>query len=111
MKIDDIVDVWRVRNPECKKYTGTWFKSKPKLQCSRIDYFLTSSCLVNKVYDCDISPGLCTDHSLIKLAINIAKSRRGHDIWKFNNLLPENEDFCTRLEGKTEFAHKDAHEI
>ena len=40
------------------------------------------------INDVDIKPGLCSDHSMIRLNIELSyTNRRGRGFWKFNNDL------------------------
>ena len=58
----DLIDVWRIFNPELKRYH--WRCRKPEIKC-RLDYFLTSSSIVNKTEKaCIFYPGFWTNHSL-----------------------------------------------
>ncbi len=83
----DVVDIWRVRNPDTLKFT--WYRrTRAGIVQSRIDYFFVSSCLTSMVTNVEIKPGIRTDHSLIKLTICSEKvNQRGKGFWKFNNSL------------------------
>ena len=57
----DLVDIWRILNPDAKRFT--WRRRKPDIH-RRLDFFLTSSSLSTTITKADILPGFKTDHSL-----------------------------------------------
>ncbi len=61
----NLVDAWRVQNPNIKRYT---WHSRGKL--SRLDYFFISEHLLNEINKCSISTGLHSDHSIVNLELN-----------------------------------------
>ena len=50
----DLVDAWRVPNPDTLRYT--WRRRKPEIHC-RLDFFLVSQNLMCNVTHTDISAG------------------------------------------------------
>ena len=92
MEINDLIDIWRALNPETQKFT--WFGNRPNRTYSRIDYFLTSNCLLNNTINAEILPGFMTDHSLITFVIDVSKCKRGPGIWRLNNPLLDNNKYC-----------------
>ena len=91
-KLDDI---WRVKNKN--KLHFTWRK-KTIGRYSRIDYFLVDKEL--EVVNCDIRPAqiMFTDHNAVALKIKSdIKNDRGPGMWKMNNAVLSNEDFCNQL--------------
>ena len=105
----DLIDVWRERNPDKKRFS--WRRCQP-MQQSRIDYFLvckelTTSHRLSKV---EIEPGVRSDHSVIVLEIIVGGGKRGPGLWRFNNTLLDNRQItdqirseiisAKRLEGK-----------
>ena len=88
---DNMIDIWRLRNPETRRFT--WAKTKPKFSWSRIDYFIISANTVNIVTDSDILPCVLSDHSAIKLEIESCSNKRGPGSWKLNDKFLENEQF------------------
>ena len=65
---------------------------------SRIDYFLIGKEL--EVDKCDIRPAqiMFTDHMAVFLKIKCdSKCNRGPGVWKINNSILANEEYCTRL--------------
>ena len=61
MEENAIIDIWRIQNPNEKKFTWHKFSS---LAFSRIDMFLITSSLHQFIENTGIIPGFKTDHSL-----------------------------------------------
>ena len=80
-------EIWRIRNPD--KIQFSWRNSGPKgLVQSRLDFWLISNFLEYDVTKCCIHPGLLSDHSILKLSLNLTETQgRGRGTWKFNNNL------------------------
>ena len=53
----DLIDIWRVSNPDIRRFT--WRRSKPEIHC-RLDFFLTSNSLSSAITKADILPGFKT---------------------------------------------------
>ena len=88
----DLVDIWRVRNPECKRFT--WRQKNPFIQ-RRLDYWLLSDSYQEEVEGVDIISSINSDHSAIVLHFNsIEEQRHGPSYWKFNASLLDDPDFC-----------------
>ena len=72
----------------------TWFNTDHSLG-SRLDKFLVSPNLVSFVSNCDILPCVLSDHDFVDLSLDFKDLiPRGPGIWKFNNSLFDDEDFC-----------------
>ena len=91
----DLVDIWRVQNPDRKMYT--WSRKKPIKIFSRLDYFLVSFGLQGYINKTDILPGFKSDHSAIKISLVISSNKRGPGFWKLNCSLLENEKYIKRI--------------
>ena len=89
----DLVDIWRVDNPDKKIYT--W--RGPFKKMSRLDYFLITSDVESLVLSSEI--GICyrSDHCPITLSLKFHDQTRGKGTWKFNNSLLKNNDFITKV--------------
>ena len=83
-------DSWRIKNPNTKRYS--WRQSHPLIQC-RLDFWLISDSLYDKIVDIDIKPSIRSDHSAITVQFqSIPSSKIGPNFWKFNsNLLADTE--------------------
>ena len=85
----DLVDIWRIRNPNSKKFS--WRQKNPIVQ-RRLDYWLISDLLQDDVVKVDIVTAIRTDHHAITLEID-----SGPSFWKFNNSLLDDDLFVERL--------------
>merc|ERR1712059_156235 len=99
----DLIDIWRVKNPEKVRYT--WRRKRPLIQ-SRLDRFYISDTMQYNISQADILPGILSDHSAIILSIKPTNSfsQKGPNFWKFNNSLLKNENFA---KGLTTFIEND----
>ena len=75
----DLVDVWRIHNPNIRRYT---WRQHGSLKQSRSDFFLISAKLNSKLVT-----GYRSDHSLIDIHLEFNHMERGKGFWKFNNSL------------------------
>ena len=107
MSDSDSVDIWRRLHPMDRQYT--WFSNRrPKRRkqyyadhnltpefefiACRLDFFLITFQLQQNVSRCDILAGYHSDHSLVKLVIDINPISKGRGFWKLNcSLLKESE--------------------
>ena len=60
------IDIWRYVNGE--KFSFTWRQVKKRL-FTRIDYFIVPQGTLDLVSDCEIWPGVLTDHSFVFLEL------------------------------------------
>ena len=91
----DLVDIWRIRNPEIKRFT--WRQKSPLIQ-RRLDYWLISDVCQEDIEKSDIISSINSDHSAIVLHFNnIEKQKHGPSFWKFNSSLAEDEKFVTLI--------------
>ena len=104
----DMVDIWRIRNPDKRIYT--WRQKKPIVIHSRIDRIYISDTMQYNVFKTDIIPGIRSDHSAVTMSIKPTKGmgNSGPSFWKFNNSLLKNENFTTGLKSyiETELAEQ-----
>ena len=79
----DLVDIWRVKNPEIKSFTSC--QNSPQIFC-RLDYWFISNNLQDWIKSTDITPALKTDHSAILLVVEDKelKYAKGQGFWKMN---------------------------
>ena len=90
MKQVDLCDIWRVRNPETKRFT--WHRPV-SMRASRIDMFLIPVGYSDLVTDCAINYGIQSDHSIVELTLKIDNYQRGAGIWKLNNKILLNTEY------------------
>ncbi len=95
---NDIIDIWRVRNPDTKRFTFRQ-KNKGNIIQSRLDRLYISDTLQYNVSRTDIFPSVRSDHSGVKVSIRPidGNHQNGSSFWKFNNSLLKNEEFTTGL--------------
>ena len=91
----DLVDIWRIRNPNSKKFS--WIQKSPIIQ-RRLDNWLISDLLQDDVAKVDIVTAIRTDHHAITLEIDsLSDQQRGPSFWKFNNSLFDDAFFVESL--------------
>ena len=94
----DLIDIWRIRNPEAKRFT--WRQKKPLIQ-RRLDYlWLTSDACQEDIEKSDIisSESINSDHSAVTLHFSsVDKQKYGPSFWKFNASLVNDTNFVTLL--------------
>lgn len=90
---------WRIINPTAKDYT---FYSHPHQSLSRIDYFLVSREVVDRVNACSI--GICTlfDHNPVSMVISPPFLDPSTRHWRLNSSLLSSPPFLDFLEKQWE---------
>ena len=89
-QVHDLEDIYRLRNPNKKKYT--YFRDN---KASRIDFWLTSASLNNQIEKVDTQYNPYSDHHGIKLTFRTNETKVGKGLWKMNTaniLTPEFKD-------------------
>lgn len=87
----DLIDIWRLRNPEATRYT--WRRAR---QASHIDYFLISFSITSTVTRVVIADRFRSDHQLISIHLMLSEIPRGPGYWKFNQSLLNDPNFITK---------------
>ena len=94
----DLIDIWRIRNPEKKQYT--WTQKKPLIR-RRLDYWLISTEIQDDITEANIIPAIKSDHSAITLTINsLDKQPFGPSHWKFNSSLLDDATYIHLITSK-----------
>jgi len=94
----DLIDIWRVKNPNTKSYT--WSQNSPLIFC-RLDYWLISNNLHDLTTSTDIIPAIKTDHSAISLELNNNDNQiKGPGLWKMNCALLEDDRYVDDVKSK-----------
>lgn len=93
----NIIDIWRYNNPQSLMYT---WSNRDRSQQSRIDFWLISEHIKERVEFVTIEPSVLTDHKGISIQINVlacqsSRVKRGY--WKLNNSLLKHNDFCEQI--------------
>lgn len=92
METFQLVDCWRILNPTKRRFT--WHA---RGKASRLDYWLISEHLMNDLNNCDILPGLHSDHSIIQAQFGNNELKRGKGIWKFNTSLLYDSNYVSKV--------------
>ena len=95
-----LADVWRNRNPGVLRYS--YYRKKPRITGSRIDYGLVSAGIESKIASCFYIPCSLSDHSAFFMSLMFQKESRGTGFWKFNNSLLQNPDFINDMSNHLE---------
>ena len=91
----DLVDIWRIKNPDTKSFT--WSQKSPRIFC-RLDYWLVSNNLNDLVKSTDIIPAIRTDHDAISIEIGkIENELKGPGYWKMNCSLLTDEEYVNNV--------------
>ena len=92
-----LIDIWRIRNPWIKEFTRSE-KCRGGVVESRLDYWLISMGLTYLVHEIEIHTGMASDHSLIRMKLNLPNTcKRGKSYWKFNNDLLSDKTYIEKV--------------
>ena len=84
------VDVWHYLYPDVSGFT--WYKSKPKVIFSRLDYIFVDDNSLQFVNKTKVFPSFKSDHSMFMLSLMFGVNKRGPSFWRLNiSLLKDNE--------------------
>ena len=95
MEDHSFLDIWRIRNPNTRKYT--WVSNTTPPIYSRLDFFIIPDKLAQHVTECDIISGYASDHWCISLNIETQTNKRGRGLWTFNKQLLSEDGFIDQL--------------
>ena len=88
-------DIWRAKNNEERKFS--WYRCRPKLVASRIDFSLISTGLMDQCENVGYTTGLHTDHLAHFLYLNLSKNQKGRGYWKMNISHLMNAEFIAEM--------------
>ena len=98
MSENDLCDIYRIRNPEAKRFT--WRRKSPFKQ-RRLDCVLVSDTLQENIKAVCIIPSVQSDHSTITLTLcPVSENVRGRAYWKFNSSLTQDNYFIDSLKSQ-----------
>ena len=95
METKNIIDIWRIRNPDKKRFT--WYKKKPYKMMERIDLFLVSAQLSSLINVTDIEPMFMSDHAIPLISLNLLTVDKGPGYWKFNSKFLRYDDYLEKI--------------
>ena len=96
----DLIDIWRVRNPEKRRYTFRQ-RNKAGITHSRLDRWITDIHMQYEIKSCEILTSTLSVHNPVLLEINKNNeipNNRGH--WKFNQSLLKDEEYILKVKNK-----------
>lgn len=82
MDESDLIDIWRFQHPDNKIYT--WHRKNPSKIFCRLDFFIISFGITEKIESSCIDYGYRSDHSLVGLNFIPHDNQRGKGLWKLN---------------------------
>ena len=88
-------EIWRAKNNESCYFS--WYRSRPKLRASRIDYAIISQGLNDCCENCGYINGLHSDHLAYYLYLNVNHNERGRGYWKMNTMYITNQNYIQRI--------------
>ena len=91
MEASELTDIWRVNNPDTRRYT--WHTKHSPFRKGRLDFFLITPDIHNRVVSTDIKTSLRSDHSLVSISLDFGLFKRGRGFWKFNTSLLHDHDY------------------
>ena len=91
----DLCDVWRIRNPDSRRFT---YRSKSPFLQRRLEYLFIFDSIQEDVNQIDILASLNSDHSPVYLKFSEGnETSHAPSYWKFNNSLLDDQHFVTSL--------------
>jgi len=94
----DLVDVYRLRNPNAKRFTFRQARQGNSTLQRRLDFFLVSNVIQESVGKVDILNSLRSDHSPILFSIReTTENEKGPNYWKFNSSLLNDPDYNAKM--------------
>ena len=96
-----LVDIWRLINGKKREYT---FFSNCHKSYSRLDYFLISNSMIDRVTDCKIGVISLSDHALVQLNVDLITDNERKGRWRMNTSVLKDKSFSLSIaDDLTEF--------
>jgi exonuclease III len=103
----NLVDIWRMLNPDRRCYTWRQGRSALNLKQSRLDYWLVSAHMTYDLQYVDINSSARSDHSLITIGFfKTCVPDRGPSFWHFNANLLKDHNYVKLIKEKFGTASK-----
>ena len=90
-----LVDIWRTKNESERRYS--WYKSRPSLSASRIDFAMISQGWIDKCENTGYMTGMFSDHLAFYLFLKPQKNERGSGYWKLNVTHLTNKEYLETI--------------
>ena len=91
----EMVDSWRHFKPSEPGYTCR--KTRPTPTFSRLDYIFITEAALQFITKVDLVSGFHTDHTIVKLVLEVYRAPKGPGYWKFNNAVLKDIDYLARI--------------
>ena len=94
-------DIWRIRNPNLRRFTFWQNHVSGGFIERRLDFFLISNILQESIIKTDVLTSFCTDHSPIFFSLQLKDMPiRGKGFWKFSNSLTSNVEYVEKMKNQ-----------
>ena len=90
-----LCNAYRVMYPDNRRYS--WYRLRPKLSASRIDYAIMSQGLMSNCENCGYITGIHSDHLAFFCFLLIRQNPRGKGYWKLNTTYLRNTDYIEMI--------------
>ena len=92
---ENLVDVWRYKNPKKRQYT--WTREQGR-NASRIDFWLINQNTLQLVRETKIRPAILTDHQGVQVSIELCKELyKGPGLWKLNEMHLDEKEYREKI--------------
>ena len=95
---NELIDVWRSRNPNRKHFT--WKRDKPTKVASRLDMIVAEADVVPWFKYINIKKSYRTDHMMVEAEIQSSTCKRGRGLWRLNIRHLSNYQFVNWMNQK-----------
>ena len=95
---NNLVDIWRVRNPKRKHYS--WRRNKPAVIASRLDLVIVDQAIAPWFKTIGMRKGYRTDHLTVEGEIIVRGKARGKGLWRLNVRHLSNPAFIRMINEK-----------
>ena len=94
---NNLTDIWRIRNPNLKRYTFRKNHFSGFIQ-RRLDYIFMSNNIQEYLKKVSTLPSFCSDHSPISCILESSSQiQLRKNFWKFNSSLINDEKYVTQI--------------
>ena len=98
----DLIDIWREQHLFNSVFTHEQ-RYQSQVIRTRIDFFLVSSWMKDSVIESKILGRFISDHNPIMLRIEFKQAKKGKGLWKLNNSLLQDQNYCDHVIGRIDY--------